>query len=212
VLCPRRCLLSSISSLPTLPNPPHPTPPLTRSILVPYNTLPGFWKFMYRVSPFTYFVEGILGVAVANTPVSCGPEEFQEFDPPAGQTCGDYLQAYQSYAGGSLNNPSATSNCQFCQLTNTNVFLDNFGIKYGNRWRNFGIIWVYVIVNVAAACAFYWLARVVSLLVVDWFWSRANNQPKKSGKEDSEAKADKKTSEKQEHRSEKPKMTERRSS
>jgi ABC-type multidrug transport system permease subunit len=22
-------------------------------VLVPYNVLPGFWKFMYRVSPFT---------------------------------------------------------------------------------------------------------------------------------------------------------------
>ena len=62
------------------------------------------------------------------------------------------------------------------------------------------------------ACGFYWLARVVSFFVVEWVWSRANSQPKKSGKEDSKAKADKKTSEKQEHRSEKPKMTERRSS
>lgn len=119
---------------------------------------------MYRVSPFTYFVEGILGVATANTPVSCGPEEFQVFSPPAGQTCGEYMTPYMSFAGGELVDPAATTNCQFCQLTNTDVFLDNFGIKYSNRWRNFGIIWVYVIVNVIAACAFYWLGRVVSLL------------------------------------------------
>ena len=159
-------------------------------ILVPYNTLPGFWKFMYRVSPFTYFVEGILGTAVANTPVSCGPEEFQRFQPPTGQTCGEYMQPYQSSAGGSLLNPEATADCQFCQLTDTNVFLDQFGIKYGNRWRNIGIIWAFVIVNVIAACGFYWLGRV----------------PKKSGKEEAKAAKAAKEGEK------KGELTEKRSS
>ena len=118
---------------------------------------------MYRVSPFTYFVEGILSTAVANTPVVCGTDELQRFQPPAGETCGSYMQAYQSFAGGYLVDESATSNCEFCQLSDTNVFLANFGIKYSNRWRDFGLIWVYIIVNVAAAIGLYWLARVVSV-------------------------------------------------
>lgn len=119
---------------------------------------------MYRVSPFTYFVEGILGTAVANTPVQCGDDELQTFSPPSGQTCGDYMQVYQSAAGGYLIDPAATSDCQFCQLTSTNTFLDNFGIKYSNRWRDFGLIWVFIIFNVFAAIGLYWLARVVRSL------------------------------------------------
>ena len=157
--------------------------PADVSVLVPYNTLPGFWKFMYRVSPFTYFVEGILSTAVANAPVVCDTSELQRFQPPAGETCGSYMQAYQSIAGGYLVDDSATSNCEFCQLSNTNVFLQNFGIKYSNRWRDFGLIWVFIIVNVAGAVLLYWLARVVSVLTIFHRFA-TNSQPKKSGKEE----------------------------
>ena len=130
---------------------------------MPYSTLPGFWKFMYRVSPFTYFVEGILGTAVANTPVVCGSDEYQVFSPPSGQTCGNYMAPYISAAGGYLLDETATSNCQYCQLSDTNVFLTSFGIKYSNKWRDFGLLWVFIFFNVFAAVGLYWLARVVSI-------------------------------------------------
>ncbi|WWC68268.1 uncharacterized protein I206_102191 [Kwoniella pini CBS 10737] len=136
-------------------------------VLVVYNSLPGFWKFMYRVSPFTYLVEGILSVAVANTNVVCSEVEYSVFEPPAGQTCSEYLTAYTSTAGGYLLDENATSNCQFCSLDSTNTFLNNFNISYSHRWRNFGLMWVYIIVNIIAAIGFYWLVRV----------------PKKAGKE-----------------------------
>ena len=135
------------------------------SVLVSSNSLPGFWIFMYRVSPFTYFVEGILSTAVANTPVRCGEEEYQVFNPPSRQTCGAYMEAYQSFAGGYLVDENATTNCQFCQIDNTNVFLTNFGIEYSNRWRDFGIIWAFIIFNVFAAIFLYWIARVVSFFL-----------------------------------------------
>ena len=118
---------------------------------------------MYRVSPFTYLVEGILTVAVANTPVICGPEEYVHVQPsPSGSSCYDYLGPYLSLAGGYLQNPNATSDCAFCSIDSTNTFLGEFALNYDNRWRDFGIMWVYVVVNVLAAVAFYWLIRVVS--------------------------------------------------
>ncbi|WVR07313.1 hypothetical protein IAU60_004354 [Kwoniella sp. DSM 27419] len=129
-------------------------------VLVTYASLPGFWRFMYRVSPFTYLVEGILSVAVANTQVVCSDTEYLHFSPPSGQTCQAYLQTYINYAGGYLQDPSATTDCSFCSISSTNTFLDNFNIKYGNRWRDFGLMWVYIIVNVLAAIGFYWLIRV----------------------------------------------------
>merc|ERR1712230_126871 len=37
---------------------------LFNGVLVGPNAMPGFWIFMYRVSPFTYLVEGLLGNGV----------------------------------------------------------------------------------------------------------------------------------------------------
>ena len=117
---------------------------------------------MYRVSPFTYLVEGILSTAVANTNVVCGATEYLHFDPPSGQTCGQYLQNFLAYSGGTLQNPDATSDCSMCAIGSTNVFLANFDINYANRWRDFGLLWAYCVVNVFAAIGLYYLVRVVS--------------------------------------------------
>jgi len=136
-------------------------------VLVQSANLPRFWIFMYRVSPFTYFVEGILGTAVANAPAQCSSTELVRVIPPQG-TCQDYLGAYQSFAGGTLINPQSTTECEFCSIAETNVFLNAVGINFDNRWRDFGIIWAFIIFNVFAAIGLYWLARV----------------PKKSGKEE----------------------------
>ncbi|KAI0028777.1 AtrD, ABC-transporter [Vararia minispora EC-137] len=124
------------------------------------SAFPHFWIFMYRVSPFTYLVEGMLSVAIANAPATCSATELSIFDPPAGQTCGQYMQTYMSTAGGLLSNPNATSACSFCPVTNTNTFLSQIFSYYGHRWRDFGILWVYIIFNAGAALFFYWLARV----------------------------------------------------
>jgi hypothetical protein len=32
--------------------------------------------------------------------------------------------------------------------------------KYSEAWRNFGIMWAFIIFNVVAALAFYWIFRV----------------------------------------------------
>jgi ATP-binding cassette subfamily G (WHITE) protein 2 (PDR) len=40
-------------------------------VLVGPNSMPEFWKFMYRVSPFTYFADGWLSNAISNTNVEC---------------------------------------------------------------------------------------------------------------------------------------------
>ncbi|WVO15160.1 hypothetical protein L204_102804 [Cryptococcus depauperatus] len=129
-------------------------------VLVPGSSLPGFWKFMYRVSPFTYLVEGMLGVAIANTNVICSSTELLTFRPTGGQTCGQYMASYISKFGGYLIDQGATSNCQFCSIKDTNVFLSTFGIYYKNKWRDFGLLWVYVIFNVFGAIGIYYLVRV----------------------------------------------------
>ncbi|KAF4629420.1 hypothetical protein G7Y89_g8725 [Cudoniella acicularis] len=129
-------------------------------VLTSPQALPGFWIFMYRVSPFTYLVSAVLSVSVANSPVRCSNIELLNFDPLPGTTCGTYMESYIQYAGGYLTNPDATSACAFCLLDNTNSFLVKLGIKYENRWRNFWILWIFVVFNVCTAIFLYWLVRV----------------------------------------------------
>jgi ABC-type multidrug transport system permease subunit len=70
------------------------------------------------------------------------------------------MKSYISFAGGYLSDPDATTGCQFCPVADTNVFLASVSASYSHRWRNFGILWIYVIFNIVAALFLYWLARV----------------------------------------------------
>ena len=128
-------------------------------VLQSAQALPGFWIFMYRVSPFTYFVEGMLSTGIANTKIQCAPNEFVQLNAPSGQTCGEYLQSYIA-SSGYVKNPSATGACEFCSYSDSNLFLQQIGLSFSNAWRDFGILWVYIIFNIFAAVGIYWLARV----------------------------------------------------
>ncbi|KAF7587765.1 hypothetical protein BBP40_006725 [Aspergillus hancockii] len=123
-------------------------------------SLPGFWTFMYRVSPLTYLVSAMLSTGLANTEVTCSDLEVTVVNPPSGQTCAEYLAAYMQMAGGTVYNRNATAGCQFCALTNSNMFLTSVSSDYGERWRNFGLMWVYIGFNVGAALVLYWAIRV----------------------------------------------------
>jgi ATP-binding cassette, subfamily G (WHITE), member 2, PDR len=132
------------------------------SVLATPNALPGFWIFMYRVSPFTYFFSGVLSVGLANSQISCSTEELLHFSPPESLNCSTYLAPYIEASGGYLTPESkgSTTECVFCSGSDTNVFLESVSAKYEDRWRNFGIFWVYIVFNIAAAVGLFWLTRV----------------------------------------------------
>ncbi|OAQ95663.1 hypothetical protein LLEC1_05790 [Akanthomyces lecanii] len=128
-------------------------------VLATEDSLPGFWKWMLTVSPFRYMISGMLAVAVANTNVTCADNEVVTLQPLSG-TCLDYLGYYKDQVGGSILNPDDTKDCQFCTISDTNTYLVGVNSYYDDRWRNFGVLWVYVIFNIFAALFIYWLARV----------------------------------------------------
>ncbi|KAI1853850.1 hypothetical protein JX265_012681 [Neoarthrinium moseri] len=129
-------------------------------VLASPDQMPRFWIFLYHASPLSYYVSAVLSTGLANANVTCASNEFTAIAPPQGQTCGEYMQKYISTAGGYLLDANATSDCQYCSISNTNVYLSALHIDYGNRWRDFGIMWVYVVFNVAAALTLYWVARM----------------------------------------------------
>lgn len=129
-------------------------------VLQPPNALPGFWIFMYRASPFTYWISGIVSTMLHGRKVECSAKETQIFDPRSGQTCGTYLSPLAGQAPGVLQNPEATSDCRYCSVQVADQFLAGSRIYWGDRWRNFGIMWVYIIFNIFMAVFIYYLFRV----------------------------------------------------
>ncbi|KAI1457448.1 ABC-2 type transporter-domain-containing protein [Annulohypoxylon moriforme] len=128
------------------------------------TALPGFWIFMYRLSPFTYWIGGIVGTQLHDRPVDCSVTETSIFNPPLGQSCqtymADYLSPNGSAALGYLQNPDAMSDCRYCSLRNADQFLAPSGISWDDRWRNFGLVWVYIFFNVFVTVITYYLFRV----------------------------------------------------
>ena len=123
---------------------------------------------MYRLSPYTYLIEALLGqggslsfncaflnakmhhAAIGRMEINCSPTELVTVDPPSGQTCGSFLQEYISRSGGYITNPDATIGCQYCSARTTDEWMEpNFNILYSNHWRDFGIFWGYIVFNVS---------------------------------------------------------------
>lgn len=123
-------------------------------------SLPAFWIFMYRVSPLTYLISGMLSTGLGNVKVHCSELEVTVIQPPTGTTCGEYLAAYLQLAGGEVYNPSASASCEYCQIADSNVYLGSVAAYCDDRWRNFGLIWAYVAFNIFGALFFYWYVRV----------------------------------------------------
>ena len=125
------------------------------------GALPGFWIFMWRVSPFTYLIAGMTGTGLQGRPVHCLQDELAIFNPSSGQTCQRYLEPYfQLGAPGYLTNPSSTSNCEYCSFTNADQYLALSRIDPSDRYRNLGIGFGFILFNIVAAIMLYYLFRV----------------------------------------------------
>jgi ABC-type multidrug transport system permease subunit len=102
---------------------------------------------LYYLDPFNYLMSSLMVFTTWDKPVTCKPNEVALFDPPAGQTCQEYLSAYQSGMGSATNllNPNDTSACQVCQYTTGADYLRTLNLdeKYFG-WRNAGLVVVFV--------------------------------------------------------------------
>ncbi|KAJ3938633.1 uncharacterized protein N0V96_011363 [Colletotrichum fioriniae] len=123
--------------------------------------LPAIWSdFMYWVSPMTYLVSGALSTCLHGSKVVCTATEIVSVPVPTNMTCGEFLGPFVERAGGYLVDAAARETCGYCRMNTTDDYLETFEINYDDRWRNFGLLWVYIVFNVVAACGLYWLVRV----------------------------------------------------
>ncbi|KIY47285.1 pleiotropic drug resistance ABC transporter [Fistulina hepatica ATCC 64428] len=129
-------------------------------IVQPYRRL-GWWQWMYRLSPYTYVLEGWFTNAVGHTDITCSSVEYVSLNPPSGETCGQYMDTYINTHGGYLTNADATSDCQFCSTRTTDQFYQtNFNMFYSHHWRNVGLTCAYIVFNIFVVFAFTWFFRI----------------------------------------------------
>jgi len=134
---------------------------LFNGVVRPYSSLPVFWKYwMYWVNPSTYWIGGVLAATLNGIPVRCTVSEAAHFDTPNGRTCDDYAGFYANATGGYLLNPTATSDCQLCQLSSGNQYLASLNISADQKWRDFGIFLIFVFSNWFLVYFFIYTVRV----------------------------------------------------
>lgn len=132
-------------------------------VMQPKELMPKFWLFMYRISPYTYFVDTFVSLVMHNKPVVCESGEYALLQSCNGQTCGDYMEEYIERNGGYLLHPESTFICSYCVYDNGDQFLDQQNLSCSHIWRNFGILWVYIGFNFAAMIAGFYYFNIKGL-------------------------------------------------
>jgi len=136
-------------------------------VVQPKSLMPGFWTFMWKTSPYTYFVQNLIGVLLHNKPVKCSKKEYSYFNPPNGQTCGQYMSAFLKSNTGYIENPEATTDCAYCIYSVGDEYLSYVNAEYSHLWRNFGIYWIYIVFNIFAMIGVYYVIHVRQTKLLD---------------------------------------------
>lgn len=131
-------------------------------VLQTVEALPGFWIFMYRLSPFTYWIGGMVATQLHAREVICSETETSIFDPPSGYNCGEYMEVFLEVAPGRLQNYNDTSACRYCPIRVADQYMATVDIYYEDRWQNFAIMWAFILFNFSMAVFAYWFFRVRS--------------------------------------------------
>lgn len=88
---------------------------LFNGVLRPQTEMPVFWAYtMYYITPFTYWIGGILSSILHGQPVICAASELVTFRAPPTKTCGEYAESFLASSTGYLTNPNDMGDCQYC--------------------------------------------------------------------------------------------------
>lgn len=131
------------------------------SVLVAPYALPRFWIFMYRATPLSYYISGIISVGLSGVKIVCAEKNLANIPAvPSGDTCASYLSSYITSNNVQLLNPKASVNCQICEYGYTDDLLASYGIYFSQRWRNWGITVAYNCINIGLAFLLWYLVKV----------------------------------------------------
>jgi ABC-type multidrug transport system permease subunit len=100
-----------------------------------------------------------------NIKIECTPSDLIKFTPPPGQTCGQYTQAFFNGtipATGYIENPNAMQpeQCGYCLYSTGEEFFETvYGWDSSHKWRNYGILLLFLFFNIFTVMALVYLRR-----------------------------------------------------
>lgn len=114
-------------------------------VAIPYPQIPGFWRaWLYQLDPFTRLIGGMIVTELHGREVVCRSNELNTFTSPPGMSCGEYMAPFFERGGlGYLVN-NATQMCEYCAFSNGDQFYGQFGLEFGHRWRDLGILAAFI--------------------------------------------------------------------
>lgn len=98
---------------------------------------------IYYLDPFNYLFGAFLTFTTFSVNITCEHDELAVFNPPANETCGDFLSTYQQGMGRGTNllNPGARENCEVCRYTTGRDYLKTLNLNEGYYgWRDAGLV------------------------------------------------------------------------
>ncbi|KAI9599431.1 hypothetical protein BDF19DRAFT_428693 [Syncephalis fuscata] len=118
-------------------------------VIIPNAAMVTFWRrWMYWVDPYHYVIEGLLTNDLHEKRLYCYNNQFNILQPPPGQTCGAYMARFLAANTGYIDNPSARSDCRYCQYRVGDEFYAAYDWSFVHRWRNFCIIIGFIVANI----------------------------------------------------------------
>ena len=135
---------------------------LFNGVVRPYAQLSVFWRYwIYYLNPATYWIGGVIAATLRDIPVQCSANEAAMFNPPPGQTCGEYAQSYVNTVGtGYLTNPAATTDCGYCQYSSGVEYMASLNVSPSDKWKYLPIFLAFCISNWALVYFFVYTVRV----------------------------------------------------
>ncbi|KAJ1767965.1 ATP-binding cassette transporter snq2 [Coemansia sp. RSA 1813] len=110
-------------------------------VTIPYPQMPLFWRrWMYYMSPYTYYIEGVITNDLHGKPIQCRSYDFFQFRPPSGQSCGQFAGSWLQSANGYIGDMGATGSCNYCPYRNGDEYYSKMNWSFTHRWRNFCIL------------------------------------------------------------------------
>jgi ATP-binding cassette subfamily G (WHITE) protein 2 (SNQ2) len=114
-------------------------------VTIPRSAMPTFWgSWLYPLDPMSRLVNGMMSTELHQLQVQCTPSELAIFNPPVGQTCGQYAATFLETAMGYVSNPNATFNCGYCQYTVGDGYLSYLEFSWNDRWKELGIFAAFI--------------------------------------------------------------------
>jgi len=114
-------------------------------VTIPEPQMPKFWRvWLYQLDPLNRLISGMVVTELHGRNVTCSRAEYNRFQAPANETCGEYMQPFFERGGAGYILDNATQACEYCAYKIGDQFYSTFSMDFDHRWRDLGIFIAYV--------------------------------------------------------------------